>query len=72
MSQTYIEANLVNSFIKSLKFFLDTLILFVLKIKDDFYLYINSKLNNLIIRNYYFFIFIDKLFNCQNYTKYFT
>lgn len=59
--KTYIKTNLVNNFIKSLKFFTNTLIFFFQKLNSSFSLYINyCGLNNLIIKNRYLLPIIDK------------
>ena len=52
--KTYIEINLANGFIKASKSLVGAPILLTCKHDSSFYLYINySKLNNLIIKNWY-------------------
>ena len=71
--KTYIETNLANSFIKSLKSLAGTLILFVCKPDGSFCLCINyQRPNNLTIKNSYPLLLIDKSLDWLKQAKRFT
>ena len=62
--KTYIKINLANSFIYLIKSSVKVFILFVKKLNNNYRFYIDDKgLNYLIIKNWYIFLLISKLFN---------
>ncbi len=70
----YLNENLLKSFITSSKISYFSLVLFALKINDDFRFCINyQKLNVIIKRNCYFLLFIDemidKIVDCKHLTR---
>lgn len=70
--KTYIETNLINSFIHLSKFFAKAFIFFVEKLDSNFYLYINHYgFNNLTIKNQYLLLLIGKFFHQLDQTKQF-
>lgn len=72
MLKTYIENNLKNSFIRLSKSPARATILFIKKINDSLWLYINyQRFNNLTIKNHYLLSLIGKSFNCPGQVKYF-
>ena len=61
----YITTNLVNRLIYLLKFFADTFTFFDWKLNNSFRLYLNyQSLNNLIIKNCYLLLLINKSLDC--------
>ena len=68
--KTYIETNLVNSFICVLKISASTPILFDKKLNGSFWLCVNYwDLNNITIKKGYPFLLVSESFNCLDHAK---
>lgn len=64
---TYIMINLAKSFIRPLKFFAETFILFIQKLDKNLRLCMDYQgLNNLIVKNQYILPLIGELIDCLN------